>query len=152
MPSYHLCHILLIRNVTQVLPTPSEGITRKPEQQETGIMRTPSSLSTLMGMKPFVCLRAQPCLAICDPHGWAHQATLSIRFPRQEYWSALPFPCPGDLPNPGIRPPSSVSPALAGGFLTIEPPEKPLNPYNSHKNTMRQAFLLSPFYVGECRW
>ena len=41
-----------------------------------------------------------------------------MRFPRQEYWSGLPFPSPGDLPNPGIKP---GSPALAGGLFTIEP-------------------------------
>ena len=52
----------------------------------------------------------------------ACQAPLSMGFPRQEYWSALLFPFPGDLPRPGIR---AVSPALAGGFLTTEPPRKP---------------------------
>ena len=40
-------------------------------------------------------------------------------FSRQEHWSGLPFLSPGDLPNPGIKPPSPVSPALAGGFFTI---------------------------------
>ena len=50
------------------------------------------------------------------------QAPLSMGFPRQEYWSGLPFPPPGDLPDPGIEP---VSPALAGRFFTPEPPEKP---------------------------
>ena len=44
----------------------------------------------------------------------AHQAPLSLGFPRQEYWSGLPFPAPGDLPDPGIEP---VPPALAGGFF-----------------------------------
>ena len=44
-----------------------------------------------------------------------------MEFPRQEYWSGLPFPSPGDLPGPGIEP---VSPALAGGFFTTEPPGK----------------------------
>ena len=39
-------------------------------------------------------------------------------FSRQEYWSGLPFPSPGDLPNPGIEPVSLLSPALAGGFFT----------------------------------
>ena len=39
-------------------------------------------------------------------------------FPRQEYWSGLPFPTPGDLPDPGVEPVSLVSPALAGGFFT----------------------------------
>ena len=53
----------------------------------------------------------------------AHQAPLSMGFPRQEYWSGLPFPSPGDLPNPGIK---SWSPALAGRFFTTEPPEKPI--------------------------
>ena len=43
-------------------------------------------------------------------------------FLRQEYWSGLPFPPPGDLPDPGIE---SVSPALAGGFFPAEPPGKP---------------------------
>ena len=43
-------------------------------------------------------------------------------FSRQEYWSGLPFPSPGDFPNPGIEP---ASPALAGGFFTIETPGKP---------------------------
>jgi hypothetical protein len=42
-------------------------------------------------------------------------------FPRQKYWSGLPFPFPGNLPNPGIKP---MSPAFAGGFFTTEPPGK----------------------------
>ena len=46
----------------------------------------------------------------------AHQASLSMGFSRQEYWSGLPFPSPGDLPNPGTEP---ASPALAGGVFTI---------------------------------
>ena len=45
-------------------------------------------------------------------------------FSRQEYWSGLPFLPPGDLPNPRIEPMSPASPALAGGFLTTEPPGK----------------------------
>ena len=44
-------------------------------------------------------------------------------FPRQEYWSGLPFPSPGDLPDPGITP---ASPALAGSFFITEPPRKPI--------------------------
>ena len=48
----------------------------------------------------------------------ARQAPLSIGFPRQEYWSGLPFPYPGYLPDPGIKPTSLMSPALAGGFFT----------------------------------
>ena len=55
----------------------------------------------------------------------AHHAPLSMGFSRQEYWSGLPFPSPEDLPYPGIEPTSPMSPALAGGFFTAEPPEKP---------------------------
>ena len=47
----------------------------------------------------------------------ARQAPLSMGFPRQENWSGLPFPPPGDLPDPGMEPVSPVSPALAGGFF-----------------------------------
>ena len=54
-----------------------------------------------------------------------HQAPLAMGFPRQEYWGGLPFPSPGDLPDPGIKPTSIMSPALAGGFFTTEPPKKP---------------------------
>ena len=49
----------------------------------------------------------------------AHQAPLSMGFSRQEYWSELPFPPPGDLPDPGIEAGSFMSPSLAGGFFTI---------------------------------
>ena len=45
-----------------------------------------------------------------------------MRFPRQEYWSGLPFPCPGDPPDPGMEP---TTPALADGFFTTESPGKP---------------------------
>ena len=53
----------------------------------------------------------------------AHQAPLSMGFPRQEYWNRLPFSSPGDLPDPGIE---LTSPALAGRFFTTEPPGKPI--------------------------
>ena len=59
-----------------------------------------------------------------EPHGLfessgtvAHQAPLSMEFSRQEYWSGLPCPPPGDLPDPGMEPASLMSPALAGGLL-----------------------------------
>ena len=48
----------------------------------------------------------------------AHQAPLAMGFSKQEYWSWLPFPSPGDLPDPGIEPPSLSSPALASIFFT----------------------------------
>ena len=48
-----------------------------------------------------------------------------MQFSRQEYWSGLPVPTPGDLFDVGIQPMSPVSPVLAGRFFTTEPPEKP---------------------------
>ena len=59
-----------------------------------------------------------------QPHGLyvAHLALLSMKFSRQEYWSGLPFPSPGDLPDPGIEP---GSPALQANSLLSEPPGKP---------------------------
>ena len=54
-----------------------------------------------------------------QPHGLvAHQAPLSMEFFRQEYWSRLPFPSPGDILEPGMEPASLASPSLAGGFFT----------------------------------
>ena len=70
--------------------------------------------------------RMHVCMLSCFCHVWlfatlwtvAHQAPLSMGFSRQGYWSGLPFPSPGDLPNPGIEPGSLMSPALADGFFT----------------------------------
>ena len=60
----------------------------------------------------------------------ALQAPLSMGFSRQEYWSGLPFPSRGDLPDPGIEPRSLVSPALAGGFFTTSDPWEALHALN----------------------
>ena len=55
----------------------------------------------------------------------AHQLLLSMGFPRQEYWSGLPFPSPGDLPDPGMESVSPATPTLAGRFFTTESPGSP---------------------------
>ena len=60
----------------------------------------------------------QSCSSLCDPWTVAHQAPLSMGFSRQKYWSGLPFPSPGDLPDPGTELASLMSPALAGRFFT----------------------------------
>ena len=60
----------------------------------------------------------QSCLTLCNPMDLAGQAPLSMRFSRQEYWSGLPCPPPGHLPDPEIIPASLASPALAGRFFT----------------------------------
>ena len=61
---------------------------------------------------------AQSCPTLCDPWTVAYQAPPSMGFSRQEYWSGLPCPPPGDLPDPGIKPASLTSPGLVGGFFT----------------------------------
>ena len=67
----------------------------------------------------------QLCPTLCDPMVIACQAPLSMGFSRQEYWGRLPFPPPGNLPDPGIKPASLAPPAMAGGFFTTAPPENP---------------------------
>ena len=62
-------------------------------------------------------LVAQSCPTLATPWTVARQAPLSMGFSRQEYWSGLPFPSPGDLPDPGIKP---RSPALPADSLPIE--------------------------------
>ena len=56
----------------------------------------------------FVVVVLLLCPTLLQPHGLQPAALLSMGFPRQEYWSGLPFPSPGDLPNPGIKPTSPV--------------------------------------------
>ena len=62
----------------------------------------------------------QSCPTVCNPVTAAHQASLSMGFSREEYWSRFPCPPPGDLPDPGIKPASLLSPALAEGSLPGE--------------------------------
>ena len=64
------------------------------------------------------CLMLTYAQFIVTPWIAAHQAPLTLGFPRQEYWSGWPFLSSGDLPNPRIKP---VSPTLAGGFFTTAP-------------------------------
>ena len=87
----------------------------------------------------------------------AHRAPLSMKFSRQEYWSGLPFPAPGDLPYPGMEPTSLVSPALIADSLPNAPPGKPclkgrqfcylhyhrISNYVSHKHTHLLGNILS---------
>ena len=71
-----------------------------------------------------LCLVAQLYLALCNTTYFKPSRLLCLwGFSRQEYWGGLPFPTPGDLPYPGIKP---ESPALVGRFSTTEPPEKPM--------------------------
>ena len=92
-----------------------------------------------------MCLLSCFSPTLCDPMNYSPgcssvQAPLSMVFPRQEYWSALPFSSPGDRLNPGIEPVSLASPALAGRFfffLTIAPPGKP----QSQKSAVRESHV-----------
>ena len=65
-----------------------------------------------------------------NPWTVAHQAPLSMGFPRQEYWSGLPFPSPGDLLNPGIEPTSVASPTLSGVIFTTSATWEQVVPLN----------------------
>ena len=68
------------------------------------------------------CLVAKLCLTLVIPWTVACQAPLSMEFFRQEYWSWLPFPSPGDLPDTGIK---HKSPIVQADFLLSEPPGAP---------------------------
>ena len=72
----------------------------------------------------------QSCLTLCNPVDYSPPGSSLMGFSRQGYWSGLPFPSPGDLPNPGIKPGSS---ALQADSLTSEPPGKPTSPKKKFK-------------------
>ena len=71
------------------------------------------------------CLVAKSCPTFCDPMDCSLPGSSVHGFPRQEYWSGLPFPSPGDLLNLGIEAMSLASPALAREFFTTETLGKP---------------------------
>ena len=72
-------------------------------------------------------LAAQSCPTLCEPTDYSRQAPLSTEFSRQECWNGLPFPSPGDLPDPGIE---LRSPTLQVDSLPCEPPGKPQMRYD----------------------
>jgi len=93
----------------------------------------PSSYSSLkpgiiqmVSLAPTPCnvkvLAAQSCPTLCDPIDLGHQAPLFMEFSRQEFWNGLPFPSPGDFPDPRIEP---VSPLLQADFFPSEAPGSP---------------------------
>ena len=71
------------------------------------------------------------CVQFCDPMDCSHQVPPSMEFSRQESWSGLPFPSPGDLLDPGIKP---RSPTLQADALPSEPPGKPGASRQTHKS------------------
>ena len=95
-------------------------------------MQRPLSSSAQLDSGGAGGLVAKLCLTLATPWTVDRQAPLSISFPRQEYWSGLPFPSPGDLSDPGIEP---GSPALQVGSLLSEPAGKTLdfNPKSKNK-------------------
>ena len=75
-----------------------------------------------------MCIQLLSCIQLCmTPWTVVCQAPLFLGFLKQEYWSGLSFPLPGDFPNPGIKLESPVSPVLVSEFLTIESPGEPVN-------------------------
>ena len=86
---------------------------------------------------------------------WAvvHQTPLSMGFSSQQYWSRLPFPPPGHLPDPGIEPASPWSPALTGRFFTTEQPGKPqVCPYLSTDTIWSGKIYIYIKVTSEINW
>ena len=96
----------------------------------------------LLGSKT-VCVCVQSLSCVWPFVASAYQAPLSMEFSRQEYWVGLPFPPPGDLSNPGIKPASLASPVLAGKFFTTELPGKPSGILLSCKAERNRKKILS---------
>ena len=85
---------------------------------------------TVVSEQVIVMIVGHACLLnhvrlFATPWTVACRALLSMGFPRQKYWSGVPFSSSGDLPNPRVEPASPVSPELAGRFFTAQPSGKP---------------------------
>ena len=90
-------------------------------------------------VKTFSCVRLFE-----NPWTEAHQAPLSIRFSRQEYWSELPFPSPGDLPDPGIEPRSPTLQADAGRRFNLGATRNPIIYIRSDQSLNRVRLFATP--------
>ena len=78
----------------------------------------------------------------CNSMDYSLPGSLSMEFSRQEDWSGLPFPTPGDLSDPEIEPMSLVAPALAGGYFTTAPSGKPILAIRPQLTTTEKYILL----------
>ena len=98
-------------------------------------------MSRVTGMLPpsKPTMGACSCPTLCNSVGIAHLAPLSMQFPRQEYWSGLPFPSPGGLPNPGIKP---ASPARQVHSLPLSHMVPPC------KSTINAIYFMTPAQPG----
>ena len=90
----------------------------------------------------------QSCLTLCNPMDYIPQAPLSVEFSRHTYWSGLPCPPPGELPDPGIEP---KSPVVQVDSLPTEPPRKPRAPiptfraFSSVQSLCRVQLSVTPW-------
>ena len=140
-----------------IWPIVSKGydhMVNREKEYETGYKMTIIMLINLLTALVYVCIYIHACMLShsvvsnsVTPWTVAHQAPLSMEFFRQEYWSGLPFPPPGDLPNPGIKPTSPVSPELADGFFTTEPPGKPVKTPTPNSSNFDQWLKASFPYL-----
>ena len=103
-----------------------------------------------MGVCVCACTQLSHVQLFATPWTITHQAPLSMEFSWQEYWSGLPFPTPGDLPNPGIK---CVSPALTGFFTTASPGKPKVEYYSTIKknvfNSVLKRWNLEPITQNE---
>ena len=107
-----------------LLPLPSKKLAVKKLYRQSESFH--SALHLALHYECALCLLLSSAWLFKTPWTAAYQAPLPMEFPRQEYWSRLPFPPPRDLLNPGIKPTSLLSPESAGKFFTTVPPGKPL--------------------------
>ena len=97
----------------------------------------------MLSMCVLMCARL--CLILCNPWTVAQQAPLSMEFSRQEFWSELPFPSPGDLPDPGTKP---ESPTLQADSLLSELLQREMAPagntnlHEEMKNSRNVKYLF----------
>ena len=106
--------------------------------------------------KVMVCVSGP---ALCNPMDGDHQAPLSMEFSRQvenwlgcQFWSGLPCPPPGDLHDPGIKPMSLMSPAVAGRFFTTSTTWEAQVMADTSKFTLKYVFLFQYFAEFETAW
>ena len=104
-----------------ILGQRTEGVALEARRQQTTSL--PVLLKSSIWSPALLC--AQSCPALCDPTDCSPPGPLSTGLSRQERWSGLPGPPPGELPDSGIKPTSLVSPALAGSFFIFAPPGRP---------------------------
>ena len=142
---------LLYSLIWPIISKGYDHMVNKEKEYETGYKMTIMMIINLLTALVYVYIhmhaQSLSCVWLCDSMNCSPPGSSVHGIFQAKYWSRLPFPPRGDLPNPGIKPTSPVSPELADVFFTTEPPGKPVKTPTPNSSKFDQQLKAKVFLI-----